>query len=120
MMFLATYHPLPKHFFDPYLAVRMGIVGFTGEAHSGIDSNRFAYTNKVNNGMGGIAGLAGGLNIYIGRFTGIKTEVAYHKEYLRADQFSTRTLNSYQAMIGFFLNFSNIQYSLEEPYRPNY
>ena len=115
MQFLATYHPLPKTFFDPYLAFRAGVVTFTGEAHSGIDSNRFAYSNQVSNGIGGILGAAGGLNIYFGRYTGIKTEVGYYSEYLKADQFSTRSLNSYQAMIGFFLNFSNIQSRLEEP-----
>lgn len=114
MTFLATFHPLPKTFFDPYVAFRAGVVGFTGEAHSGVFPDRYAYTNKVNNGIGGIVGLAGGLNIYFGRYTGLKTEVAYYNEYLKADQFSTRTLNSYQAMIGFFLNFSNIQSRLEE------
>jgi hypothetical protein len=115
MQFLATFHPLPKTFFDPYLAFRGGVVGFTGEAHAGIDSNRFAFSNQVNNGIGGIMGLAGGLNIYFGRYSGLKTEVGYYSEYLKADQFSTRTLNSYQAMIGVFLNFSNIQSRLEEP-----
>ena len=114
MSFLATFHPLPKTFFDPYVAFRAGIVGFTGEAHSGIYPDRFAYSNKVNNGIGGIVGLAGGLNIYFGRYSGLKTEVAYYNEYLKSDEFSTRTLNSYQAMIGFFLNFSNIQSRLEE------
>lgn len=115
MLFLATYHPFPKTFFDPYVAFRGGVVGFSGEAHAGIEPNRFAYSNQVNNGIGGIVGFAGGLNIYFGRYTGLKTEVAYYNEYLKADQFSTRTLNSYQAMIGFFLNFSNIQSRLEEP-----
>ncbi|MDX1960702.1 MAG: cell envelope integrity protein TolA [Leptospiraceae bacterium] len=113
MSFLATYHPLPRTFFDPYLAARVGIVSFTGEAHSNIVNDRFAFSNQITNGIGGLFGVGAGLNIYLGRYFGIKTEVDYYREYLRADQFSTRTLNSYQFMIGFFVNLSNVQYKLD-------
>lgn len=111
--FLATYHLIPRNFFDPYFVARVGIVSFTGEAHSGIIHDRFSYNNQITNGLGWIAGLGGGLNIYLGRYLGIKTEIDYYKEYLRSDQFSNRTLNSYQAMIGVFVNLSNLQYQLE-------
>ena len=113
MSFLSTYHPIPRNFFDPYIAGRVGVVSFTGEAHSGINHDRFAFTNQITNGIGGIVGVGAGLNIYLGRYFGIKTEIDYYREYLKADQFSTRTLNSYQAMIGIFVNLSNVQYKLE-------
>lgn len=113
MSFLATYHPIPRNFFDPYIVGRAGVVSFTGEAHSGIFHDRFVYSNQITSGIGTIVGVGGGLNIYLGRYFGIKTEIDYYREYLRADQFSTRTLNSYQAMIGVFVNLSNVQYATE-------
>ncbi|EOQ88488.1 hypothetical protein LEP1GSC202_2258 [Leptospira yanagawae serovar Saopaulo str. Sao Paulo = ATCC 700523] len=114
MSFLATYHPIPRNFFDPYLAARAGVVSFTGEAHSGITHDRFVYSNQITSGIGGIVGVGAGLNIYLGRYFGIKAEVDYYREFLKSDQFSMRTLNSYQAMIGVFVNLSNVQYKLEQ------
>lgn len=114
MSFLATYHPIPKNFFDPYLAARAGVVSFTGEAHSGNSHDRFVYSNQITSGIGSIVGLGAGLNIYLGRYFGIKAEVDYYREFLKADQFSMRTLNSYQAMVGVFVNLSNVQYRLEQ------
>ena len=108
MSFLATYHPIPKNFFDPYLAARAGVVSFTGEAHSGNSHDRFVYSNQITSGIGSIVGLGAGLNIYLGRYFGIKAEVDYYREFLKADQFSMRTLNSYQAMVGVFVNLSNV------------
>jgi hypothetical protein len=113
MSFLATYHPLPRTFFDPYLVARVGVVSFTGEAHANIVHDRFVYSNQITNGIGGSLGFGTGLNIYLGRYLGIKTEIDYTKEYLKADQFNNRTLNSYQVMIGLFVNLSNLQYKLE-------
>ncbi|TGL72131.1 hypothetical protein [Leptospira jelokensis] len=114
MSFLATYHPIPRNFFDPYLAARAGVVSFTGEAHSGITHDRFVYSNQITSGIGGIVGVGAGLNIYLGRYFGIKAEVDYYREFLKSDQFSMRTLNSYQAMVGVFVNLSNVQYKLEQ------
>ncbi len=111
--FLATYHLIPRNFFDPYFAARVGVLAFTGEAHANLVHDRFVYSNELSNGLGWMAGIGGGLNIYIGRYFGIKTEVDYNRQFLRADQFSNRTLNSYQAMIGVFVNLSNLQYQLE-------
>ncbi|ABZ93574.1 hypothetical protein EHQ92_08810 [Leptospira biflexa] len=114
MSFLATYHPIPRNFFDPYLVVRAGVVSFTGEAHAGLNHDKFVYSNQISSGIGSIVGVGGGLNIYLGRYFGIKAEVDYYREFLKADQFSMRTLNSYQAMIGVFVNLSNVQYRLEQ------
>ncbi|TGL91040.1 hypothetical protein EHQ68_06095 [Leptospira congkakensis] len=114
MSFLATYHPIPRNFFDPYLVARAGVVSFTGEAHSGITHDRFVYSNQITSGIGSILGVGAGLNIYLGRYFGIKAEVDYYREFLKADQFSMRTLNSYQAMVGVFVNLSNVQYRMEQ------
>ncbi|XDD47501.1 hypothetical protein AB3N60_05285 [Leptospira sp. WS39.C2] len=114
MSFLATYHPIPRNFFDPYLVARAGVVSFTGEAHAGLSHDKFVYSNQISSGIGSIVGVGGGLNIYLGRYFGIKAEVDYYREFLKADQFSMRTLNSYQAMIGVFVNLSNVQYRLEQ------
>lgn len=114
MSFLATYHPIPRNFFDPYLVARAGVVSFTGEAHAGLTHDKFVYSNQISSGIGSIVGVGGGLNIYLGRYFGIKAEVDYYREFLKADQFSMRTLNSYQAMIGVFVNLSNVQYRLEQ------
>lgn len=105
---LATYHFFEKSVFDPYVALRAGMVGFAGEAHAANlpDSNRLS--NKVQNGLGAATGLGLGVNIHMTREFGIKAEAAYHKQYLKSDQFSSRTLDTVTAQVGIIVNTTRL------------
>jgi len=108
VMALGTFHPLPGRILDPYLTLRGGFVGFTGEAHAGVTFDRYRYSNKIQNGLGSAVGGGLGLNVHLTSTTGIKMEAAYYREFLRSDIFSTRSLNSYHVQIGIFINYTNI------------
>ena len=104
---LLTFHPISRSLLDPYVALRLGIVGFTGEAHAGLTYDRFRYTNKVR-GIGVGYGAAFGVNVFFGRTMGIKMEAGYNRQRLKADVFSGRTLSAFNAQVGFFINYSSL------------
>lgn len=105
---LAAFHFFEKTVFDPYLAMRAGMVGFSGEAHAGDmpDPNRLG--NRIQNGIGIATGLGLGVNIHMTREFGIKAEAEYHKQYLKSDQFSSRTLDTVTAQVGIVVNATRL------------
>lgn len=105
---VATFHPIQKAVFDPYAVVRLGAVGFTGEAHPSTIPNPNRLSNSIENGLGLATGAGLGINIHISRAVGIKAEGFYHRQYLKSDQFSTRTLNTFTAQIGIILNATRL------------
>jgi hypothetical protein len=107
-MAMGTYHPLQKSVFDPYLVLRAGVVGFTGEAHSGELSNPSQINKGIQNGLGLATGAGAGMNIHLTRQFGIKVESFYNKQFLRSDSFSTRTLNIFTAQIGVVMNTTRL------------
>jgi len=110
---LLTYHPVSRKILDPYLAFRAGFVGFSGEAHSALEYNPYRKSNKVRNGIGKVLGGGVGMNVFMGRTYGIKIEGSYYKNYLKADMFDNRILNSYHAQIGLFMNYSSVAAEME-------
>ena len=107
-MGVAAFHPIEKSIFDPYIVLRAGMVGFNGQAHSSNlpDANRLS--NRIQNGLGIATGAGLGVNVHFTRVFGIKAEGFYHKQFLKADNFSTRTLDTYTAQIGFIINTTRL------------
>ncbi|MCB1173118.1 MAG: hypothetical protein KDK39_06120 [Leptospiraceae bacterium] len=105
---LFSYHPFTKKFIDPYLVLRAGVVGFTGEGHQGPYKDATRFSNKIHNGLGAVIGGGLGTNVFIGRKFGIKLEADYYQQFLKSDLFSKRNLNTYHAQIGFFMNVSSL------------
>ena len=107
-MGMAAFHPIEKSVFDPYVVVRAGMVGFNGQAHSSSlpDPNRLS--NRIQNGLGMATGAGLGVNIHFTRVVGIKAEAFYHKQFLKSDNFPTRTLDTYTAQIGVVVNTTRL------------
>ncbi len=111
--FLATYHPVSRSFLDPFVALRAGFVGYSGEAHAGVGGTSTRLTNRVRNGVGGVYGAGVGMNLHLGRSMGIRVEGSYTRQILKSDLFSSRDLSAYHATIGVFFNYSAIAAGLE-------
>jgi len=107
-MGMAAFHPVQKSVFDPYVVLRAGMVGFNGQAHSSNlpDANRLS--NRIQNGLGMATGAGLGVNIHFTRVVGIKAEAFYHKQFLKSDNFPTRTLDTYTAQIGVIVNTTRL------------
>ncbi len=109
-MGLFTFHPLPARRFDPYVAVRGGAVGFTGEAHQNLTHDRYRYTNRIRSGIGFAMGAGVGVNVFVLRkYAAIKFEASYNKMFLKSDMFANRTLNSYHAQAGIVVNYASLE-----------
>lgn len=107
-MGMAAFHPIEKSVFDPYLVLRAGMVGFNGEAHSSSLPNANRLSNRIQNGLGLATGAGLGVNIHFTRVVGIKAEAFYHKQFLKSDNFPTRTLDTYTAQIGIIVNTTRL------------
>lgn len=105
---MTTFHPISRRMLDPYLALRFGFVGFTGEANAGLEPDPYRTGNKLRNGLGSVVGGGLGVNIFLGRTMGIKAEASYNRKFLKSDVFDRRTLNSYHAQIGVFFNYNTL------------
>lgn len=114
-MGLFTFHPLPARRFDPYLAVRGGALGFTGEAHQNLTHDRYRYTNRIRSGIGFAMGAGVGVNVFVLRkYAAIKFEASYNRMFLKSDMFANRTLNSYHAQAGIVVNYASIEDAVGE------
>jgi len=107
-LFMSTFHPFPRKILDPYVVLRAGAVKFSGNAHSGMIYEAHRTSSIITNGLGKIAGGGLGLNFFIAPQLGVKIEGNYYRSFLSADQMSGRTLNTYNAQIGLFFNYSAI------------
>lgn len=100
----AVFHPLHNTFLDPYIAVRGGIEGHSGNAHPGSYPDPTRYDTHIRNGVGLAAGAALGLNVYMGRYFGFKFEATGLRQFLQSEMYSARTLDSTHFQIGFFVS----------------
>jgi len=103
---LIAYHPWPARRFDPYLALRAGIVGFSGEARQYLTHDPLRGSDRVSGGRGGIYGGGIGINFYMSPELGFRLELSGYNQALRSDLFSVRRLHSYHGLFGIFIRVS--------------
>jgi len=104
---LFTYHPFSRTMLDPYIALRGGIVGFSGDFHPSLEFDPFNSSNSTTNGYGMVWGGALGINFYFSRGVGMRAEGTFYRKKLQSDQFDSRYLSSTHFQFGFFVNYSN-------------
>lgn len=104
VLFQMVYHPFSGQLLDPYVAVRLGPGGFTGNAHRDLRYDPWRYDTRLENGTSRVAGAALGLNFYLGKSTGIIAEASVYRQLLQSNVFSFRGLTTSHIQVGFFLN----------------
>lgn len=100
-LFQTLFHFLPGKHADLYLAIRMGLTGFTGNAHHGLIREPNRYDSRIKNGLGGTAGMAFGINVYVNDNIGLRGELNYYRHLLQANTFRYRGLSSSHLLLGF-------------------
>lgn len=102
-------HPFPGRRVDPYMQVRIGGGGFSGEGHAFLDYDAYRPTNRIRNGTVALYGGALGCNIYVDRGLFFKAETNYAHQILKSNMFASRSLNLYSVNIGIGLDFSRVE-----------
>lgn len=107
VMYQVLYHPV-QGTWDPYVALRIGLVGFDGTAHGGTyPSVLEEYDHKIQNGNGLIGGAAVGVNLYLTETLGLKWEYSTYMQQLNSSLFSGRTLNTSHFQAGLFFRYDS-------------
>ena len=101
LMGFVSYHPISRNAVDPYLKVRTGITFASGYAHQYVLQDPYVYDNRMSNARGIVYGGSLGLNFYLSPELGLNLELTSLGRTLNADQFSSRTLTTNYATIGF-------------------
>ncbi|MCE9597502.1 MAG: hypothetical protein K8S54_06000 [Spirochaetia bacterium] len=94
------FHPLPTRRVDPYGGLRIGGGGFSGHAHSSLDPDPFRPSNRIRNGASALYGATLGTNIHVTDPVFLKVQVDYIRQNLKSNLFSSRSLGTYNILIG--------------------
>lgn len=105
---LGTFHATPRRILDPYISLRAGGLAYSGNAHRTLNYDSDRQSSEITNGIGKFFGSGMGVNFFLTPAAGIKFETNFNKSFLGSDQFSNRTLDTYNIQIGFFMNYSAV------------
>ena len=109
LMAMGSYHFLPKNQYDPYVKGRLGIAkAKSDDIHNALDFDVFRTSDEMTNGRALVVGLAAGLNYHLDEVFYTTIEFSYLKRYIKSDQFSLRTMDSWYVNIGAGLNFFDV------------